>query len=147
MAMPSGQKNPEAGGRKAVAPRPPAESAQSPGDGGKPEGQKARANGGKRYFAYARFSDGTEVRFGGYKKDGAILLKSKSGETATITYNSEGGIWTGEIKSFDAVFNLVGKVRKAASGTEYLYLWNPDSEDYRPSLSVFRVEAESSANF
>jgi len=131
MVMQDMQTNTVAGGSKAPAPGAPAVRARA---GGNPDGIT-------RYFAYLKTSDGNELRLGGAKTGvDTIHLIAKTGESLLLQYRVEDDMWTTTVEISGVDYKLVGKVRKAASGTEYLYFWNPDAADYRPNLSVFRAE-------
>jgi len=94
-----------------------------------------------RYFAYLKISAGNEIRLAGAKTGvDTIHLVAKSGESLLLKYRVEDDMWETAVEVSGTTHHLLGKVRKAASGTEYLYFWNPDAADYRPNLSVFRAE-------
>jgi len=98
---------------------------------------------GTKYYAYLRTPLGEEIRLTGARVDENLIeLKSKWGEIVRLVYSPEKDTWRGTVQWADATTDVVGKVRKTATGEDYLYAWNPAPDmkgDYRPTVAVFRA--------
>jgi len=88
------------------------------------------------YYAYLKTSNG-EIRLSGDYIDSDTIEMKGANAVAYVGPNGKG--WKGAVTVGGHTYDLVGKVKTAASGVQYVFLWNPKDKNFFPKMSVFEA--------